>query len=451
MMETILKGKSKGMGFSGGWATIALMGLGLGLGLQGCSRESALEAEPQPLSVAARGSAEPVKEIRSLDSLRTMKVTGNYRLMANITMNSWDAVFRPIGHVFDPFRGTFDGNGYTISNLRINAPDGYYQGLFSSTDGAILRRVRLNNVNIKASSVTGAIVGYMINTQLTDSYVTGIVSGSTNTNSYGYALGLAVGTATDRSEIYRCYATGTVTGVTSSIGGFFGEIRSAGQIGSGYEPRAKIQEIFTNVNVNPIKSPNISEVQAGGLAGFAAGVMIQDINCVGPVVGWGPAGGMIGMLVNDDPVYAPSRFTQAITLGKVTSNTYPDRAGLIGRMSGYREGATRCGSVYNRVNDAGTPISLSDIDCNVGLTATELQAAHDDPNKNYRPYIIGAFVDAVFRRYHPEFPTCKLGSGSDGDWMFGTCGETPIIWKSNAGNQYNTLVRIPNPWVQPLY
>jgi len=425
------------------------MGVGLGLGLLGCLREAPLGSqETNTLAVAARGSTQQVSDIWNLSDLRRMTVSGNYRLRANITMTSSDAAFIPIGSSSNPFHGTFNGNTFTITGLRINGGNAFYQGLFSAANGAILSKVQLANVNITAGSISGAIVGYMINTILTDSYVTGTLSGSSNSNDFGYSLGLAVGTAADYSEIYRCYATGTVKGSAYTAGGFVGEIRGAGQISS-TDPRVKIQEIFTNVNVTPTKPGIASELQAGGLVGFAVGAIIQDINCAGPVTGYGPVGGVVGELVNDDPSSAPSRFTQAISLGKVTSNTVPDRAGVIGFMSGDRESGSRCGSSYNISNDAGTPISMGDIDCNVGRTPTELRAAHGDPNKDLRPYIIGAFVDAQFRIDHPGTASCKLGSGSDGDWGFGTC-NTPIVWRTFANNQYSALYRIPNPGIQPL-
>lgn len=430
---------------------MAIVALGVGLGIQGCSTESSLEPQPRPLPVAARGSSATPTEIRTLAELRAVKTTGSYRLAADITMRSWDAAFVPIGHIFEPFRGTFDGGGFKINNLRINAPTGYYQGLFSSTDGAILKNVRLDNVNITAASLSGAIVGYMINTLLIDSYVNGgTVSGSTNTSDYGNALGMAVGAAVDRSEIYRCQARGTVKGVTASIGGFAGELVGWGLVSGSVDPRVKVQEVFTNVDVNPTKPANVSEVSAGGLAGSARGVVIQDINCVGPVKGWGPAGGVIGHLVNNYSNTAPSSFTQAISLGVVTSNRTPDRAGLIGAMTGDRMPGTRCGSSYNKDTDAGTAISLGDIDCNVGRTAAVLKGAYGGFNKMLKPYIIGAFIDAQFRIDNPGTPSCKLGSGSDGDWGFGTCSTVPIIWKANPDYQYSTLVRIPDPGAQPL-
>lgn len=451
MKNSMEKRTFEGLGFSGSWAPIALIALGLGLGIQGCSNESSLEPQTPTFAVAARGSSAMPVDIRTLSELRSMTTSGNYRLAADITMSSSDAAFLPIGNIFEPFQGTFDGGGYKISNLRINGPDGYYLGLFSSTNGAILNRVRLDNVNIKAGSVSGAIVGYMVNTLLTDSYVNGgTVAGSTNTNSYGYALGMAIGTATDRSEIYRCQARGTVTGVTTSIGGFAGELYSWGEVNGSIDPRVIVQEVFTNVDVNPTKPANSSEVTAGGLAGKAQGVVIQDINCAGPVKGWGPAGGVIGHLVYEISNGAPSNITQVVSLGKVTSNRTPDRAGVVGALTGHKTPGFRCGSSYNKETDAGTALSLDDIDCNVGRTAAVLRGAYFLPNKMLKPYIIGAFIDAQFRIDHPGTPSCKLGSGSDGDWGFGSCSTTPIIWRANPDNQYSTLVRIPDPGAQPL-
>src|SRR6185369_3033243 len=125
-------------------------------------------------------------------------------------------------------------------------------------------------------------------------------------------------------------------------------------------------------------------------------------------------------------------------------------AGAIGSATGL---FTRCSSVFwNRQTDSGTPwVSPQDIGCNQSKTTSELQSPHPSPNKLINPYHNGLLITQALID-DPNFPftQCQLGSGSDGDWGFGTCGVTPIIWQLNANNQYNTLVRIPNPGVQPL-
>jgi len=63
------------------------------------------------------------------------------------------------------------------------------------------------------------------------------------------------------------------------------------------------------------------------------------------------------------------------------------------------------------------------------------------------PYIHGLLVTQALID-EGIFDQCALGSGSDGDWGFGTC-DTELLWALNSSSQYNTLIRIPNPSIQP--
>lgn len=412
------------------------------------------DSAPAQLAVSARGSTSPVVYCSTLAQLRSMALTGNYRLTKNITMTSGDAGFTPIGSPFNPFRGTFDGNGFTINNFRTanNSNPGWYRGMFSSTNGAILKKVRLTNVNVAGEAYTGAIVGYMNNTLLTDSYVTGTVSGMFNANAPGYALGMAIGYAGSYSEIRRSYATGSIAGVVLYMGGFIGQIYGSGSAGQTGEPRVIVDEVFTNVNVNatpPGSSFGSIDAPTGGLAGMVQGAVITNIYAVGPVKGRGSPGGIVGRVVNNDPNSPASILHQAVYIGDVASTSGPARAGAIGSMSGNFEPGSRCMVFYNKTVDGGVAIPTSDITCNAGKTTQELQSARPSPNKVLTPYIIGGLVtqDMIGG---DGFPPCKLASGTDGDWGFGTCGE-PVIWRANASNQYNTLANIPNATsVQPL-
>lgn len=59
---------------------------------------------------------------------------------------SWDIEltqsWMPIGTVGKPFRGTFDGNGWTISNITIDG-EFTYQGLFGYTNGATIKNLNI--------------------------------------------------------------------------------------------------------------------------------------------------------------------------------------------------------------------------------------------------------------------------------------------------------------------
>jgi hypothetical protein len=49
-----------------------------------------------------------------------------------------------------------------------------------------------------------------------------------------------------------------------------------------------------------------------------------------------------------------------------------------------------------------------------------------------------------------DFPQCRLGSGTETDYGFDTCGNNPVVWGLNSSSQHISLLRIPNPGIQPL-
>jgi hypothetical protein len=411
-----------------------------GLGCLSCGGE-ALEGEPL-------GEVREAIDIRDLDGLRTMSLTGNYRLTRNITMQSSDAAFVPIGSPFNPFRGTFDGGGFTITNLRIAKSGTFYTGMFSATNGAVLDRVRLENVNVAGGGFTGAIVGMMANTTLKRSYVTGTVSAPTSGDPV-FAVGMAVGQAGNYSRVDRCYATGTVTGRTSTIGGFFGEIVTQGEFDPNHVgPPAYVTEVFTNVNVSPTILFGTGEIAAGGLAGYVQGAELQDINVVGRVNGRGAVGGIIGRMANDRPESMRTILNHAISRGSVTASG-SNPAGSVGVMTG---DSPRCIAFYDLSTDPGTPSASGT--CNHSQGSFDLTAPYQDPADPSDPStrLIGVFIlGDIVQQWEIDngyYPACMLGSGSDLDWGFGTCGQ-PQVWSLNSTSQHITLMRIPNPSVQP--
>jgi len=401
----------------------------------------------------ALGSTDPnITWIRTLADLRNMRLNlnGNYKLANNIDASSTStSAFVPVGGIFNAFFGTFDGGTFTISNLHITGADN--TGLFGSAINAVLKNIHLNNVTVKGSQATGAIAGFLQNTQLSKSYVTGIVTGTSSPDAPDAPVGMAVGIAATSTVITQCYATGTVNGVANPIGGFVGRAQSFGIADTGgVDPTVFIQEVFTNVNVNPNIPTTPGNIVAGGLVGFVQGAWIQDINVVGSVRGRGAAGGVLGYVVNDDPASVATMFRQAVYRGNVTVSAGVDPAGTMG----FRTGTfLRCtDTFYNIEADRGVPIATDDITCNTGYTTDQLRAPHPDPNRLITPYINGQLITQAGIDGPPYFEQCKLASGSDGDWGFGatTCPDSPPqVWALNSSTEYCTLVNIPNPSVQP--
>ena len=92
--------------------------------------------------------------------LMAMNVTATYTLGANINMaeltnasGMWGGLstgFVPVGSNSTPFTGSFNGQGYTITNLAINRPTTDFVGLFGYGNGS-----SVSNVGLVNGSVTG--------------------------------------------------------------------------------------------------------------------------------------------------------------------------------------------------------------------------------------------------------------------------------------------------------
>jgi len=155
---------------------------------------------------------------------------GNYVLGADIDASAtpgWNdgKGFDPIGDYILEFTGTFDGLGHVIKNLTINEPldENYPEpaGLFGAAVGATIQNVGLTNVNISGGIsndestdvATGGLAGYIFNTYIKSSFVTGKVSGE---NFVGGLVGLA-----ETSVIKNSYSKADVSG-DLFVGGLIG-------------------------------------------------------------------------------------------------------------------------------------------------------------------------------------------------------------------------------------
>lgn len=145
-----------------------------------------------------------------------------FKQNADITLT---AAHTSIGRYFEGtykyFKGTYDGNNKTISNLTVNAPNSNYQGLFGYTREAKIMNVTLANCNITGKQYTGGIVGYAsTSTAIENCHVNGNIN-ATASDAGGH--GGIVGSATATS-ITNCTVTGTISTSVSNdnYGGIVG-------------------------------------------------------------------------------------------------------------------------------------------------------------------------------------------------------------------------------------
>jgi len=168
----------------------------------------------------------------------------NYTLGTNIDASQTDQWndgdgFGPIGNESTPFSGSFDGNGYVISEPSVERTNNDSVGLFGvlDSDGQI-ENVGLESVNISGDSDVGGVVGTSSG-EVETVYVTGDVDGD---ESVGGVVGNNSGTiqqldaTTDvegtenvggvagynNGDIMTLHASGAVDG-TGNVGGLVGE------------------------------------------------------------------------------------------------------------------------------------------------------------------------------------------------------------------------------------
>ncbi len=170
-----------------------------------------------------------------LDDMRS-GLDKHYALGDHIDMTgkAWDPVGAPGGLDYF-FTGTFNGNGYTISNLTVS---GSYAalGLFGMVFEAVISNIGLVNVDIKVTGTgthnAGGLVGNAQFSTIANSYVTGSVSAVSNGN-IGGLVGNATGNEFSPSRILNSYASVEVsrenTG-TGELGGFIGRTQGTSVI-----------------------------------------------------------------------------------------------------------------------------------------------------------------------------------------------------------------------------
>ena len=114
-------------------------------------------------------------EISTVEELAAINdnLSGNYVLTADIDLGGveWTPIgaYAPSGESEEEqeipsaetaFTGTFDGQGHTISNLVINQPEAWAQGLFGCAANAQVGNFTLENATVDAQLMGAGVVGY---------------------------------------------------------------------------------------------------------------------------------------------------------------------------------------------------------------------------------------------------------------------------------------------------
>jgi len=151
--------------------------------------------------------------------------------------------FSGIGSKSSPFKGHFDGKGYSINGAKISGgAAGSATGVFNAIDGATITGLGVVNAEISGSTFTGALAGYAAS-----------------------------------GNIERCFSSGYVTGTSICVGGLIGENFGA-----------TVKDCYSTATVT-----NSDDFATGGLIGKNKGV-VKNTYASGKITAYNYAGGLIG-------------------------------------------------------------------------------------------------------------------------------------------------------------
>ena len=290
-----------------------------------------------------------------------------FRLVNNIAMAQ--GAFTPIGNPTTPFRGHFDGNNRSITNLTMTNTTGNHNGLFGMLIGGSIKNLTVGGT-VAGGDTTGAIVGSAVsstisgctnNASVTGSYYAhgGIAGSIVNTkvlncrNTGGvagsYCTGGIVGYANTRSAIHRCSNTGTISNYSQYHGGIAGYFynsavngdtvgifacRNTGSVTGGSYTGGVVGYIYySNVdscsNTTNLLTSGYSYV--GGVVGYAYYTKIRRCSNRGNIPGSGYVGGICGRLYGSSTAYGYLQY--CVNTGHISA-TSTNIGGIVG-YTGY--------------------------------------------------------------------------------------------------------------------
>ena len=195
--------------------------------------------------------------------------TAGYGELAGPTANDgkgWEPIGTP--DPFQPFTGSFDGQGYEISDLFVARPDEDGVGLFGLADeGGVIKNTAVVGANVTGGVGVGGLVGYHWGGTVANSHASGNMTGDE-------LVGGLVGTNADATIISSC-----------SSGSVIGYLYVGGLVGTNDE----------GTIINCCSSSNVAgEDGVGGLVGENHEGTIESSCATGSVTGSWFLGGLVG-------------------------------------------------------------------------------------------------------------------------------------------------------------
>jgi len=311
-----------------------------------------------------------------------------YKLAEDIDLGTISGLsWWPIGTSDNPFIGSFDGNGNTITGLTISST-ATYVGMFGYIDSdGVVTKLHLEGVDITGSNSStdcyvGGIAGYNegdISDCSTTGTVTGNATGGGNEAYAGGVVGKSDGT------VKYCYATSNITATSLYFDSYAG-----GVVGKNVNT---VQNCYYTTGI-------ITGQYVGGVVGQNGGA-VQNCYATGTVTGGNYAGGVVGENESSGQV------EKCYATGNVSaSNTYANA--YAGGVVGFGNGSVaKCVALNPNVSGYNIDKIGRILGEGTGATLTNNYGLADMTNSDNAswPYVVP--------------------SGKDGADVYGSTGSTP--------------------------
>ena len=180
--------------------------------------------EDDPFIITNQSELNNIKLPKFINSDYFFKLNNDITIRENV--NEGEMTWRPIGDINTPFKGHFDGNGKTISNLVIKQPSVAKLGLFGCITGSEIKNLRIQGSTITGEKQVGTVVGFCLNSKISNILAVGNINIDASEIS-GCIVGEALSTKIENCQVSPdaiLFKKGSING------GIAGSIKMASQI-----------------------------------------------------------------------------------------------------------------------------------------------------------------------------------------------------------------------------
>ena len=313
------------------------------------------------------------------------------KLTANIDLTSVES-WTPMGSLKQPFTGSFDGDGHSITGMSITfdsddksigAP---YLGLFGYVKGTADKKAEIKNLTLTGKlnitenyrnsyAYSGGLVGGAEYVSFTDVTVDVAVTAKQGTAPYPWSyIGGFAGTVTN-ADFLRCVNNGSVT--------------SDGDYVSGFVPKSEKTTYTACANNGAITG----RTKVGGIGADVKSTRATDCGNTGAIslVEYGTGNQEIGGLFAR--ICYGSALTRCYNTGAVTGDAYV--GGLVGTLSSYSDSTNGVSYIVDSYN-SGAITGHSDKNyCGIGGLVGNLEGGMRSYSQSYihNCYNAGAVTD----------------------------------------------------------